>query len=164
MAGVMTVPVLAEKKKKGAKLEKGFVALFDGESTDQWMNAGSGKFPAKGWVIEDGCLKHAAKGGGGDILTKVPGSVHNDSCVEEESALLFAGAPLYQITDFHSLISSIFQSLGIFANPGASIQAAKALAHATVQKVPLIFSRSSEPFILYVTPGSIILNCRLAFL
>ena len=66
----MTVPVLAEKKKKGAKLEKGFVALFDGESTDQWMNAGSGKFPGKGWVIEDGCLKHAAKGGGGDIITR----------------------------------------------------------------------------------------------
>lgn len=70
LAGVMTVPVLAEKKKNGAKLEKGFVALFDGESTDQWMNAGSGKFPAKGWVIEDGCLKHAARGGGGDIITR----------------------------------------------------------------------------------------------
>ena len=70
LTGVMMTPVLAEKKKKGAKLEKGFVALFDGESTDQWMNAGSGKFPAKGWVIEDGCLKHAAKGGGGDIITR----------------------------------------------------------------------------------------------
>ena len=70
LAGVMTVPVLAEKKKKGAKLEKGFVALFDGTTTDQWMNARSGKFPAKGWVIEDGCLKHAVRGGGGDIITR----------------------------------------------------------------------------------------------
>ena len=68
MAGMMTTSVLAEKK--SAKLEKGFVALFDGESTAQWMNAGSGKFPAKGWVIEDGCLKHAARGGGGDIITR----------------------------------------------------------------------------------------------
>jgi hypothetical protein len=68
MAGVVAVPVSAEKK--SAKVEKGFVALFDGTTTDQWMNARSGKFPAKGWVIEDGCLKHAAKGGGGDIITR----------------------------------------------------------------------------------------------
>ena len=34
------------------------------------MNAKSGKFPEKGWVIEDGCLKHVAKGGGGDIITR----------------------------------------------------------------------------------------------
>jgi len=68
MAGVVAVPVSAETK--SAKGEKGFVALFDGTTTDQWMNARSGKFPAKGWVIEDGCLKHAAKGGGGDIITR----------------------------------------------------------------------------------------------
>jgi hypothetical protein len=70
LTGVMTTSVLAQKKKKGTKLGKGFVALFDGSSTDQWMNAGNGKFPAKGWLIEDGCLKHAAKGGGGDIITR----------------------------------------------------------------------------------------------
>jgi len=68
LAGVMAAPVLAEKKKKSAKLEKGFVALFDGTSTDQWMNARSGKFPGKGWSIVDGCLKSPPKGGG--ILTK----------------------------------------------------------------------------------------------
>jgi hypothetical protein len=70
LTGVMMTPVLAEKKKKGTKLEKGFVALFDGSSTDQWMNAGTGKFPEKGWTIEDGCLKHTAKGGGGDVITR----------------------------------------------------------------------------------------------
>ena len=68
LAGVMTTPVLAEKER--AKLENGFVALFDGKSTNQWMNARSGKFPAKGWTIEDGCLKCAPKGGGGDIITR----------------------------------------------------------------------------------------------
>ena len=68
LAGVMTTPVLAEKE--SAKLENGFVALFDGKSTNQWMNARSGKFPAKGWTIEDGCLKCAPKGGGGDIITR----------------------------------------------------------------------------------------------
>jgi hypothetical protein len=68
MAGVVAVPVSAEKK--SAKVEKGFVALFDGTTTDQWVNARSGKFPGKGWAIEGDCLKHAAKGGGGDIITR----------------------------------------------------------------------------------------------
>ena len=68
MACVVAVPVSAEKK--SAKVEKGFVALFDGTTTDQWMNARSGKFPGKGWAIEGDCLKHAAKGGGGDIITR----------------------------------------------------------------------------------------------
>ncbi|HJN82862.1 MAG TPA: DUF1080 domain-containing protein, partial [Verrucomicrobiota bacterium] len=68
LAGVMTSSALAEKK--SAKLEKGFVALFDGSSTGHWMNARSGQFPAKGWSIEDGCLKCAPKGGGGDIITR----------------------------------------------------------------------------------------------
>ena len=67
-AGMMTIPVLAEKN--SAKQENGFVALFDGKSTNQWMNARSGKFPEKGWMIEAGCLKHTAKGGGGDIITR----------------------------------------------------------------------------------------------
>ena len=60
LAGVMTTPVLAEKER--AKLENGFVALFDGKSTNQWMNARSGKFPEKGWTIEAGCLKHIGQG------------------------------------------------------------------------------------------------------
>ena len=34
------------------------------------MNAKTGKFPDKGWVIEGNCLKHNAKAGGGDIITK----------------------------------------------------------------------------------------------
>ena len=64
----MTDFALAEQK--NVNKEKGFMVLFDGTSTGQWMNASSGKFPVKGWVIEDGCLKHEAKGGGGDIITK----------------------------------------------------------------------------------------------
>ena len=65
---MMTDFALAEQK--NVNTEKGFTVLFDGTSTGQWMNASSGKFPVKGWVIEDGCLKHEAKGGGGDIITK----------------------------------------------------------------------------------------------
>ena len=56
--------------KTSVKREKNFMVLFDGTSTEHWMNARSGEFPSKGWVIEDGCLKHQAKGGGGDIITK----------------------------------------------------------------------------------------------
>ena len=62
------VSVCADEK--NAKPENGFVALFDGSSTGHWMNARSGKFPSKGWMIEDGCLKHEANGGGGDIITR----------------------------------------------------------------------------------------------
>jgi hypothetical protein len=44
-------------------------ASFDGHSTSGWRAFGKADFPAKGWVVEDGWLKHQAKGGGGDIIT-----------------------------------------------------------------------------------------------
>jgi hypothetical protein len=44
-------------------------ALFDGKTTQGWHGYGQPSFPAKGWVIEDGCLKHIKSGGGGDIVT-----------------------------------------------------------------------------------------------
>ncbi len=72
LAGVMAVlvaPVFAgpnqltdEEKAAGWKL------LFDGTTTG-WRTLGSKTFPAKGWVVEDGALKHVAKGGGGDLTT-----------------------------------------------------------------------------------------------
>ena len=68
LIGDLVPSALAEKK--ASKKEKRFVSLFNGSSTDQWMNAKSGKFPDKGWIIEDNCLKHEVKGGGGDIITK----------------------------------------------------------------------------------------------
>ena len=58
----------AEEKAGGWKL------LFDGASLVGWRGYNKPEFPAKGWSIEDGCLK-AAKGngrpgsGGGDIVT-----------------------------------------------------------------------------------------------
>ena len=67
---VIAVNNSAAAEKGSDKKEKSFFSLFNGISTDQWMNARSGKFPEKGWVIEDGCLKHVAKGGGGDIITR----------------------------------------------------------------------------------------------
>jgi hypothetical protein len=53
----------AEEQSAGWKL------LFDGKTTQGWRAIGKQEFPAKGWVVEDGTLKHLAKGGGGDIVT-----------------------------------------------------------------------------------------------
>jgi len=47
----------------------GWTLLFDGRSTASWRGYRERGFPAQGWVIEDGCLKVAAGGGGGDIVT-----------------------------------------------------------------------------------------------
>ncbi|HET6408348.1 MAG TPA: DUF1080 domain-containing protein, partial [Chthoniobacteraceae bacterium] len=38
-------------------------------TTTGWVGLGKEAFPEKGWVVEDGTLKHVAKGGGGDIVT-----------------------------------------------------------------------------------------------
>src|SRR6266850_2260006 len=48
--------------------------LFDGKTTTGWRGFKKPAFPAKGWVVEDGWIKHlAVKGadsqGGGDIIT-----------------------------------------------------------------------------------------------
>ena len=47
----------------------GWRPLFDGHSTAGWRGFGKVEFPKQGWVVEDGWLKHRAKGGGGDIIT-----------------------------------------------------------------------------------------------
>jgi hypothetical protein len=48
----------------------GWRLLFDGKTTDAWVGIGKTEFPAKGWIVEAGTIKHVAKGGGGDIVTK----------------------------------------------------------------------------------------------
>jgi len=57
-----------EEKKDGWKM------LWDGKTTNGWRGAKLGKFPEKGWNIEDGILSVADSGGGestagGDIVT-----------------------------------------------------------------------------------------------
>lgn len=56
-------PLSDEERSAGWKL------LFDGKSTAGWTSLGKSEFPAKGWKVEDGTLKHEKKGGGGDIVT-----------------------------------------------------------------------------------------------
>lgn len=54
---------------------QGFRLLFDGVSTDAWMNAETKAFPTKGWEVKDGVLTIHSNGGdkskrGGDIITR----------------------------------------------------------------------------------------------
>jgi hypothetical protein len=56
------------------EIDKGFVLLFDGKTSEGWRGFGKDHFPS-GWVIEDGCLKCQASGrgeagahDGGDII------------------------------------------------------------------------------------------------
>jgi hypothetical protein len=52
-----------------AEKAAGWRRLFDGQSTAGWRGYKKTAFPAKGWVIEDGCLYCQPHGGGGDIIT-----------------------------------------------------------------------------------------------
>ncbi len=47
----------------------GWQLLFNGRDTTAWRSFGKPTFPAQGWVVEDGWLKHREQGGGGDIVT-----------------------------------------------------------------------------------------------
>ena len=53
--------ITEEEKAAGWKL------LFDGKTTAGWVGIGKAAFPAIGWTVEDGTLKHTK--GGGDIVT-----------------------------------------------------------------------------------------------
>lgn len=46
----------------------GWRPLFDGSSHEGWIRFGGEAFPTDGWSVEDGCLRHTAGGGGGDIV------------------------------------------------------------------------------------------------
>lgn len=57
-----------------AEKKAGWKLLFDGQTPTGWRGYRQAEFPQRGWVIEDGCLKHQ-KGngrpgeGGGDLVT-----------------------------------------------------------------------------------------------
>jgi hypothetical protein len=44
-------------------------AIFDGKTTQGWRGYRQKAFPAKGWVVEDGCLHLLAHSRAGDIIT-----------------------------------------------------------------------------------------------
>jgi len=52
------------------EIKEGWKLLFDGKTSEGWMNAKSKTFPSKGWEIKDGALiVRPENGPGGDILT-----------------------------------------------------------------------------------------------
>jgi hypothetical protein len=52
-----------------AEKTAGWRLLFDGQHSTGWRSFKRPSFPTQGWVIEDGCLRCALRGGGGDIIT-----------------------------------------------------------------------------------------------
>ncbi len=83
-----------------AEKAAGWKLLFDGRTSDGWRGYRKEAFPAKGWVIEDGCLKVVAGAKGGDIITK-------DQYGDFELALEWRVAPransgiMYRVTEKH---------------------------------------------------------------
>jgi predicted secreted protein len=83
-----------------AEKAAGWTLLFDGTSTGPWRSYRGTGFPAKGWVIDEQCLKVSAGGGGGDIVTM-------DQYRDFELVLEFRVAPkansgiMYRVTEEH---------------------------------------------------------------
>lgn len=68
--GATALPAAQPNTLTAEDQKDGWVLLFDGQTTKGWHTFKKPTFPEKGWVIEDGCLKHAAKAGGGDIVSE----------------------------------------------------------------------------------------------
>ncbi|MCW5556669.1 MAG: DUF1080 domain-containing protein [Verrucomicrobiae bacterium] len=68
-AGVLASLAVSFGAEKDPDAGANRVVLFDGLSTAGWRGFGKPEFPAVGWVVEDGWLKHRAGGGGGDVIT-----------------------------------------------------------------------------------------------
>jgi hypothetical protein len=63
------LPVQAPNTLTAAEAAAGWTLLFDGRTTAGWRGFKSASFPAAGWVVDDGALRHVAGQGGGDIVT-----------------------------------------------------------------------------------------------
>ncbi len=65
-----TAPLFAaENELSTEEKAAGWRLIFDGKTTAGWRRIGKLEFPAKGWEVADGALRHLPKGGGGDIVT-----------------------------------------------------------------------------------------------
>lgn len=71
--GIYIENLIINNLSEGEK-EQGFKLLFDGTSTDQWINAKTGKFPENGWEVSEGVLSVLnnveSPERGGSIITK----------------------------------------------------------------------------------------------
>ncbi len=64
------VPAKKPNRLTKANRELGWRNLFSGKNVSRWRGFLKDSFPEKGWVMEDGTIKHISHGGGGDIVTK----------------------------------------------------------------------------------------------
>ena len=67
--GATTLPAAQPNTLTADEQTSGWTLLFDGRTSAGWHSFKKTTFPAKGWVIEEGCLKHLDKGGGGDLIS-----------------------------------------------------------------------------------------------
>lgn len=67
--GAATLPAAPPNTLTAAEQSAGWKLLFDGRTPAHWHSFKRTTFPAKGWAVEDGCLKHLEKGGGGDLVS-----------------------------------------------------------------------------------------------
>ncbi len=68
--GAVTLPATVPNRLSAEEQQAGFELLFDGRDPAAWRGYRRDAFPASGWQVEDGCLRHAAGGGGGDLVTR----------------------------------------------------------------------------------------------
>ena len=71
---ITSVSSAEQARLTAAERDAGWKLLFDGTTTNGWRGFKKAGFPAKGWSIESGRLKHSATGGAptadsGDIIT-----------------------------------------------------------------------------------------------
>src|SRR5688572_22907889 len=71
---ITTVSSAEQARLTAAERDAGWRLLFDGTTTNGWRGFKKPGFPAKGWSVDAGRLKHAASGGAptpdsGDIIT-----------------------------------------------------------------------------------------------
>ena len=59
----------ADNELTATEKSAGWTLLFVGHGLDGWRNYKKQGPPAKGWVVDEGCLHHLPKGGGGDIIS-----------------------------------------------------------------------------------------------
>ena len=123
--------------------------LFDGKSSHGWRGFKKPAFPARGWSIEDGWLKHAAaKGedsqGGGDIIT-VETFDNFDLQFEWKVALGANSGVKYLVTEDRSgPIAHEYQVIDDERHPDAKIGPHRATA-ALYDAIPAPATKRSKP-------------------
>jgi len=144
---VILLPILAGVTLAGQSPSRAR-ALFDGKTTAGWRGFKKPAFPDKGWVVENGWLKHVAKGAdsqsGGDIIT-VDTFDNFDLQFEWKVALGANSGVKYLVTEDRSgAIAHEYQVIDDERHPDAKIGPHRATA-ALYDAIPAPASKRSKP-------------------